>query len=440
MKANDLGSLVYSISYEALPAEVIEAVKLHLIDYVGIAIAGERIKTYRPVLALYHETGECTVIGTKERVSIRNAAVVNGFMAHSTWYEDGSRITGGHPASSIFPALLALAQVRNASGKQLIEATVAGYEVFNRVGVTLYPATVRRGFLPTGLLAPIAAAAACAKLMGLDADGITNAISIATPLGSGLKSAFKVADVQPIQIGRGSEAGLVAALFAEQGLKGFEGNLDAFLKAHATNDGAEVAAAKKETYEIINTYMKVHAGCRGNHAPLDATLDGMKRDGIQPDNIDKLCIVVDTVTAANEIHQPKDHLQAQFNIPFSIAIALLHGNASLLQFTDENLKDSQVREYMSRIEIQVDPELDKLLPNKRGAKAIFYLKDGRIAESFVDIPEGEPERPLTYEKLETKFNLLTRDLIGERADAILGCISCLEQIASVGELMDLLTF
>ena len=438
MITEELARLLDSIRYENLTEETVLAAKQRLTDFLAIAVAGNQLGTYREALSLFHEPGSCTVIATKEKVSLHNAVIVNGFMAHSTWYEDGSRITGGHPSSSIFPALLALAEQQNYNGRRLIEATVAGYEVFNRIGATLYPATVRRGFLPTGLLAPIAAAAACAKLMGLDAEGIAQAMNIAAPLGSGLKSAFRCGDVQPIQIGRGGEAGLTAARFAARGLKGYEGNLEAFLKAHETNEGAEVFTGPADRMEIVNTYMKVHAGCRGNHAPLDTVLDTLKSNAIRPENIEELIIDVDTVTAANENHDPQDHLQAQFNIPFSVAVALLHGNASLMQYTDENLADPAIRQMMGRIKVHVDADLDKLLPEKRGARCHFRLKDGNCYEGFTDLPEGEPERPLSQAKLEEKFILLTKDVLHEKSDALLRCLGRLEKLTSVMDLMSLL--
>ena len=438
MITNDLGALVESFRFESLPDDVVLAAKMRLLDFFAISMAGYQLGRVEPILPVYTGSGPCTVLGYGKKADPRSAAVLNGFMAHSTWYDDGSRITGGHPSTSIFPALLALAEQRGSSGSDILLAAVSGYEVFNRIGIVLYPATVRHGFLPTGILSPIASATACAKLLRLPEGGIARAISIATPLGAGLKSAFKGGDAQPIQIGRGTEAGLVAALMAEQGLKGYAGNLDAFLIAHDTNKGMSVSCEPAGDYQIKNTYIKIHGGCRGNHAPLDVVFSLIKANGIAAENVANVEVTVDTVTAANEIHHPKNRDDAQFNIAFCVAIALLRGNALLPTFSDENVAAADVREFMERVSIIVDPQLDRLLPDKRGAAVRFIMKDGTEYSGFTDIPEGEPERPLTFDRVCDKFVSLSKDVIGSKTDTVLALTERLETLSDIAPLMSAL--
>lgn len=436
MITNDLGKLLEGFSYDALPQDIVLAAKTHLLDYFAIGIAGYELNRTGPILDIYSTPGNCTVLGYGSKLDTRSAAVVNGFMAHSTWYDDGSRISGGHPSTAIFPALLALAEQRKSSGKDIILSTVVGYEIFNRTGIVMYPATVRHGFLPTGLLSPIAASVACGKLIGLPEGGIARAISIATPLGTGLKSAFKGGDAQPIQIGRGSEAGLVSALMAEQGIKGYAGNLDAFLTAHDTNEGMSICSDSSMNYQIKNTYIKIHAGCRGNHAPLDVVFSIVKEHDVNVSEIDHVEIEVDTITAANEIHNPKNRDDAQFNIPFCVAIALIRGNALLPTFSDANVNDPEIKAFMDKVKIIVNPELDKLLPNKRGAIGRFYMNDGNVFNAFTDIPEGEPERPLSHERVIEKFCALSEPTLGkEKVAAVVDYVNRLDSLENIDELM-----
>lgn len=438
MIAEELGTLVESFTYESLPDDVIETAKSRILDYIGMVIAGYELGSADSLLKIYNRPGNCTVFGYGEKLDIRDAAVLNGFMAHSTWYEDGSRITGGHPSSSIFPALIALAEQRNASGSDVLAATIAGYEVFNRVGAVMYPATVRHGFQPTGLLAPIASAAACSRLLCLPTGGVSRAIGIASPLGSGLKSAFKGGDAQPIQIGRASEAGLVAALMAEEGFKGYAGNLEAFLVAHDTNPGMSVCVDASMNYQIKNTYVKVHAGCRGNHAPLDAVLNLLEEHPIQISDIEKIEIEVDTITAANEIHNPRNRNDAQFNIPFSVAVALQKGNALLFNFSDENVNNPEIQSLMNRVKVITNPELNKLLPNKRGAVGRLVLRDGSIYSTFIDMPKGEPENPLSFEQIAEKFCLLTEKELGSRAKYVVEIVQDLNREQTIHRLISAL--
>ena len=438
MITDDLGSLIESFRYDSLPKDVIAAAKLHLLDYLAIAMAGYVLGRSEEVLDIYNIPGNCTVFGYGNQVDLHSAAIVNGFMAHSTWYDDGSRISGGHPSTAIFPALLALAEARRSSGRDVILAAVSGYEVFNRIGIVMYPATVRHGFLPTGLLSPIASATACAKLMALPEGGVAHAISIATPLGAGLKSAFKGGDAQPIQIGRGSEAGLVSAMMAEKGLCGYSGNLDAFLTAHDHNQGMSICCDDSMNYQITNTYIKVHAGCRGNHAPLDVLFSLLKEHPLSAAEIDHVDVVVDTVTAANEIHNPRNRDDAQFNIPFCVAVAVIRGNALLPEFSDENVRDEEIQALMSRVNVIVDPELDKLLPNKRGSKVSIFTGKGEIFEGFTDIPEGEPEKPLSWEQVREKFYGLSKTVLGEKMYKVAETVEKLDQLDDIRELTKLL--
>ena len=158
-------------------------------------------------------------------------------------------------------------------------------------------------------------------------------------------------------------------------------------------------------YRIGETYIKIHGGCRGNHAPIDVIQNLIRGYGILPSEIKEIKVKVDSVTMAADILNPQNVKQAQFSIPFSIAVAILEGNASIYQFTDQNVKDPKVRSLMSRIFVEVDKNLDKEFPNKRGAYGEIILAGGKRLSSSIDIARGEPEAPLSFEEIEEKFVL-----------------------------------
>lgn len=439
--AKELGKLIADTQYADLPDDIVETAKSRLLDFLGISIAGYRLGGYRRIMdALDIDEGKCTIFCEGKRTSARNAVIINGFMSHSSYYEDGSRITGGHPSTAIMPALLALGEERRLSGKQLILGMVVGYEVFNRIGATMYPSAVNRGFQPTPILAPLAAASGCAKMMDLDGEKTFQALNIAAPLGAGLKSALKEAVTQPIQVSRSCEGGLVAALLAEQGLVGYGKNLEFFVTSHTGNTNRQVSLDNwGQEFEIKNTYVKIHGGCRGNHAPLDVVLDIIRENSIKVSDIESIKVIIDNVTAANEIHNPKNKGEAQFNIPFSIAVALVKGNASLFQFTDENLKDEKIIAMMNKVSVEIDPELDKLLPDKRGAKGEIVLKNGQKFISFTDMPQGEPEKPLSKHDIEAKFTLLSQEVIGDSVYKVMDMVWNLDNLQQINELIECLT-
>jgi 2-methylcitrate dehydratase PrpD len=439
-----LGAFVARSRHAALPPAVSEAVKLRVLDVLAASCSGVLAGNHARLLSLLPEPGSLGIWGTTQARSLRDAAIINSAVAHSTYFEDGSRYTGGHPSSAVIPAAMALAQARGASGAALIAAVANGYEVFLRLGRAIYPATVRRGFQSTAILAAPATAAAASTLLDLPASRAAHAIAIACSHGAGLKSALKSADSQPLQVGRSCEGGLLAALYAEQGATGaadiFEtGFLPAFAgPADAGSALAEAAARDLGTrWHIDETYMKAHGGCRGNHAPIDAVADVLRRHGATLEQIAAIDVKVDTVTRAAAIEPPRNGDQAQFSIAFSIAVMLVAGDATPARYTDAMLSDARVRSLMARIQVSADAALDAGYPDRRPADVAITLHDGRVLRHVLDHARGEPENPMSKDDIAAKFEALARPLYGAACGAIrdgvmdLDCAPSLHTLAAL---------
>jgi 2-methylcitrate dehydratase PrpD len=437
MMINDLGRFVAQGKYEDLPPAVVELAKTRILDLFSAGLAGYRLGLYRPLFEIVGGKREATVWGEGVKFPLRDAALLNSFMAHSTYMEDGSRYTGGHPSSTVIPAAVALGEKRRSSGKEIILSVVVGYDVFLRLGKAVYPSTTVRGFQSTAVVGALGSAAACASLLRLDPEKAKNALAIASNLGVGLKEALKTPDSQPIQVGRSSEGGILAALFAEKRVSGCDAILEnGFLKAFADQPKEDkILSDLGKKYLIEETYVKVHGGCRGNHAPTDVILSLVKEHKVLPDQIREIRVKVDSVTMIAEIHHPVSGIQAQFSIPFSIAVAILDGNASLYQFTDEKVNDPRVRELMGRVSVELDKGLDKDYPHKRGSHGEIVLKDGRRLASSIDIARGEPESPLTVEEIKEKFILLTRDVLGKGTEEVCDLVMRMEGLNDIGQLI-----
>jgi 2-methylcitrate dehydratase PrpD len=450
-----LGAFVARSRHGALPAAVAEAVKLRVLDVLAASCSGVLAGNHARLLSLLPEPGSVGIWGTTQARSLRDAAIINSAVAHSTYFEDGSRYTGGHPSSAVIPAAMALAQARGASGAALIAAVANGYEVFLRLGRAIYPATVRRGFQSTAILAAPATAAAAATLLDLPAERAAHAIAIACSHGAGLKSALKSADSQPLQVGRSCEGGLLAALYAEQGATGaadiFEtGFLPAFAgpadsgaahagAAHAGAAHAEAAARDLGTrWHIDETYMKAHGGCRGNHAPIDAVADALRRHGATLEQIAAIDVKVDTVTRAAAIEPPRNGDQAQFSIAFSIAVMLVAGDATPARYTDAMLSDARVRSLMARIQVSADAALDAGYPDRRPADVAIMLHDGRVLRHVLDHARGEPENPMSNDDIAAKFEAVAGPLYGAACDAIRDGVMGLDYAPSLDTLAALL--
>ena len=439
MLAASLGELVARIGNTPPRAEVAAAVRLRILDTLGAGLAGIHLGNHRPLLPLLESSSrESTLWGTARRVSRREAALVNSFATHSTYLEDGSRFTGGHPSSVVIPAALAEAEARRCGGPSLVAAVAAGYEVFLRLGRALYPATVTRGFQSTAVLGAVSAAAAVASLRRLDPATCSHALAIAANLGVGMKEALKSSASQPIQVARSCEGGFVAATLAEGGLAGADSIFEkGFLPAFGGEAEADAILAGPE--RIAETYLKRHAGCRGNHAPLDAALALRERHAIDPARVKRVTVFVDTVTRAAAIEPPANGEQAQFSIGFSVAVALLDGNASIFQYRDERLADPAVRALMSRIAVDVDLALDAGYPDNRAARVEIEMDGGPVLRESVDNARGEPEWPLAAREIEEKFMTLAAPGLGEAAARrLMGAVAGLESVTDVSQVTALL--
>lgn len=403
--AEAMGRFAAACSYDSLPPDTVAALKLRLLDTVGVVLYGYRQGTIRPLEAMLSRGDDVFGWGFGRRYNLRDGALINGFLAHATYNEDGSRFTGGHPASAVIPAALTLADMRGTAGTDLLTAIAVGYEVFLRLGRALYPSLVRRGFQSTSVLAPIASAAACASLLRLDAEAATHAIAIAANAAGGMKEALHEPASQPLQVGRGAEAGVTAALLAAAGVPGVRTILDrGLLKSFADEtETSGVTRGLGEAFSVGETYIKIHGGCRGIHAPVDALCDLMTSKRLVADDADSVEIHIDTVTHAADVDTPLSAAQAQFSVRFAAAVSLLYGDASTIRFTEEMLADNTVQRLMTRITVVADTALDEGYPDTR--PAIVTIRAG--AKTFtqrLDHARGEPENPIRECDVLRKFD------------------------------------
>ncbi|MDF3852347.1 MmgE/PrpD family protein [Achromobacter denitrificans] len=435
-----LGRFVAGVQAEHLPEEARQAVSLRLLDTLAAAASGVQQGAERGLLRLLPGDGPIAVWGTAARRGLRDAVIINSAVSHSAYFEDGCRYTGGHPSSALIPAAFALACERGSSGAELVAAIVAGYEVFLRLGRAIYPSTVQRGFQSTAILAAPATAAAASVLLRLPAERAAHAIAIACSHGAGLKEALKNAGSQPLQVGRSSEGGLLSALYAAQGADGVPDVIErGFFKAYAGTASADIVTRGLGLqWGIGNTYLKMHGGCRGNHAPVDAAAGLMREHGLAPRDIASMDVRVDTVTLAAEVAEPANADQAKFSIAFSIAAKLLKGDAMPRRYTDAALADPEMRALMARIRVCADAALDEGYPDRRGAMIGARTVDGRELDYALDRALGEPEQPYAQADIERKFDLTAGALYGPSAGRIKDMAMSLPALPGLTPLNDLL--
>jgi len=443
-----LATMIARMNYKSLPPEVVLKAKHCLMDTLGAALAGS--KTPEAVIAKrlaekLSQKREATLFAGRGKVGALEAALANGIMSHALELDDGNRYAQGHPGVAVIPAVLALGEKEKMSGKDLLPAIVAGYEVFGRVGAGANPSHFNRGFHTTGTCGTFAAAAAAGRLLKLNESKIVSTLGIAGSQAAGLFAFMADGSMtKTLHAGKAAQNGILSAYLAKEGFTGPAYVLEdkrGFYRAFAdTFNPGRVVEGLGDRYEIMNTYVKFHASCRHSHPAVDAILDIGTRAPLQPGEIEKVDVY--TYSIAAKLIDGKDvstPVSGKMSLPYSAAVAILRGKVGLDEFKPSVLKDRAVRALMERINVYADPELDKLVPDHRGARAEIILKDGRKLSAEILDPKGEPENPGEGSDIYDKFRLLAGTILKpDRVDKLLEKIEGLEKIKDLSELTALL--
>jgi 2-methylcitrate dehydratase PrpD len=436
-----------SLTLEQIPAAVLAHAKLLTLDTLGAALAGvataEGGATLRAIPALAGAGGPATVWGTPVRTARTAAALVNGITAHAQELDD----FGGcdHSGAVVLPAVLAAAEGRAVSGGRLLEAIVVGYDVALRVMEAAggYRDHNGRGWHSTGTCGSFGAAAAAAKVLGLDAVATTSAIGIAGSFTGGTWAFLADGAMSKrYHPGRAAETGVVAAVLAQEGFTGpaqvFEAAWGGFFPTYAGDDAEpeRLTAGLGREFKIMRSGVKPYACCRGAHSTLDAILDLRRRHSIAPDHVARVsvrCTAPDMQMLGDR--DPHTRLAAQMSLPYSVAAALMTGRASLVEYEDARLNDPATRALMSRIDMEVDPSLSE------GTEPYITvsLRNGASHTGHVDIGLGAPENPLPAAGVVAKYDdLSVRALSAHSAASVKQLVLGLEALPSVDALCDVL--
>lgn len=443
-----LASFIVHLKYRSLPGEVILKAKHCLMDTLGAALAGSKMPEALIAKKLAEKLNprkESTLFTGKGKVGVLEAAMANGIMSHVLELDDGNRFAQGHPGVVVIPAVLALAEKEKVKGKDIISAIVAGYEIFGRIGAGGNPSHFNRGFHTTGTCGTFAAAAAAGRLLRLNEAKMISVLGIAGSQAAGL-FAF-MADgtmTKVLHAGKAAQNGILSAYLAQSGFTGPAYILEdkrGFYKAFAdTFNPQRVVEGLGEKYEIMNTYVKYHASCRHSHAPVDAILDIRSQTPLRPEDIEKVNVYTYTIAAklidGKQVSTP---ITGKMSLPYAAAVAILYGKVGLGEFKPKVLNDQAVQALMKKVDVYSDPDLDKLVPDHRGARAEISLTDGRKLTSEILDPKGEPENPGSENDIYDKFRLLAGTAFKtEKVRKVLEKIDNLDKLKDIAELTNLL--
>ncbi len=442
-----LAAFCTRLDYDRLPAEVVDRAKYFFLDYLGVAVRGSLSESSQPLYRLADSlasAGRGTVLGRAETVNFPYAALANGTSAHSLELDDTHQAGSIHLGVSVFSAALAVAEQVGASGRDFLTASVVGFEVAARLAMALKPTEhYGRGFHPTATCGTFGAAASAAKLLGLSEAQLLSALGIAGSQSAGsMEFLAEGAWTKRLHPGWAAFSGVHAALLAKEGFIGprtiLEGR-DGFLKAYGLRpDPRKISAGLGEDFQILRTAVKPHACCRYTQAPIDAVLSIVQEHDVQPEQVERVTIgMLETgipviCEPAARKSRPTNVVEAQFSLPFGVAVALLKRRAGLDEFSEAMLADAAVGALMSKVGYEPDPQLEKNYPKEWPAWARVSLNTGHEVSAQVRFPKGDPENPLSWDELTAKYvDLATAVWTDARADRVCEAVRALEDASDL---------
>ncbi len=424
-----LVAFVSGLHYDALDAEVRHSARRHLLDTVGVMIAGaegEVATRAEAVLAAVRGAGTIPVPGRTRRADLLDAAFLGGTAAHGIELDDGYRQGSVHPGCAVVPAVLSAGYRMGASGKAVIAAMVAGYETAIAIARACHPEMRQRGFHPTGACAVFGAAAAVAKLRGLPPAQIADAIGIAASSAAGLFAFVNGgADIKRLHAGHASREGVQAALFAAQGVQGPPGVIecrDGFMQAFAfgRSDEARVLALPPATaFATADCYIKPYACCRHIQPAVEALIGLCNDENIGAEEVTRIDIDTYRIAAEHAHTGWEDYASAQLSFPYLVGLALRFRGIGLAHFGDDMRQDPAFTAIAGKLHVAASPEVDRLYPQLRPARVKVTTPRGVFTRQ-ADEALGSRLVPLDDAGLRAKFDALAGPVLSPARAATLG--------------------
>lgn len=403
-----------------IPDSVLERATRHLVDGVAVMLAGAAAESGRISREHLRELGgkpQAVVVGSRLRAPLQLAAWANGTAAHALDYDDTQLATDPrsvyglltHPTAPVLPAALAAAEYVGASGAEFLDAYVVGVEVACRTADAVDPRHYRDGFHSTGTLGTFGACAAAARLVRCDLDQTLRAFGLAASMAAGLRENFGTM-TKPFHAGRAAENGVLAVLLARRGWTAATNILEAkrgFYSAAAGGyDASKIEGRLGNPYffESPGISIKPYPSGSLSHPAQDVLLELVREHEVRPEDVERIEVGVNSHVPNALIHtRPQTALEAKFSLQFQMAVGVVDRRAGLAQFTDDRVRDPQVRALMERVHVYVDPEIEALGYNEMRMKVAIHLRNGRVLSGRADMARGHPRKPLSRQEVSEKF-------------------------------------
>lgn len=437
-----LSAFASQLRYEDLPPEVVRQASRFLLDAVGCALAAWREDERKAAIAQrlvedFAAPGNSSVLGGG-RTHAALAALANGFLINATDNDDTHKRALAHIGSVVVPAALAVTEERGGSGRNLIEALVAGYEVAARVGMAVMP-THYRYWHSTATNGTFGAAAAAGRAMGLDRARMNAAFGLAGTQAAGLNTFFESGDdTKSFHPGKAAFNGVLGARLAAMGMTSppdILGHPKGYLAAYSQEGRADILSrGLGSEWTILENGFKYFPSILASHSPIGATLGIVAQH--RPDPARIAGIVVSTYATVKSHFSSKavdTEMAARLSVPYCVAIAVVDGTVSQRQFQPDRFRDAAVRAVMDKVEIVADEELTKLYPEKFPARVAVTMQDGATFHGEMHYPKGDPNNPLSDDELRAKFRANAAGFAGD-TDALLETVENLARLPNLSAL------
>lgn len=389
-----------------------EHIRNSFLDNVGCVLAGSKMLQSQ-IRALLESgicsIGDCSVFGKTEKLSMKDAAFINGIYSHVLEIDDGHRIATMHLAAPVFSALLAVAEHESLSYGDFIRGAVVGYETAIRLAVAMQPYHKKRGFHTTGTCGTLGVAMAVATALRFDEKQMKSALSAAVSSAAGvLEMLSDDSQLKPYNVGRAAMDGIQAAYI---GKVGFEAPKDALMGKrgfYATmTDKVDTKVLEEFDYDnlyCVGTFFKPYAACRHCHPAIEAALLLREENDIELSEIESILVKIYDLAIVGHDHTEINGVNAaKMSIPYGVAIALAEGHACINDFEEKYFSREDIKILTSKVSVIEEPELSAMIPNKRASIVEIKLADTTLIKR-VDVAKGEPENPMTREDLIGKFH------------------------------------
>jgi 2-methylcitrate dehydratase PrpD len=441
--SSDLAAWASRLRFEDLPADVVDATKLRVMDVIGLSLAGAETafgKSTREAVVAMSPAGPCRILGFGDRVGVTAAALANGALSQALEYDDTHNESIVHMSSPAVAAALALSEFTGVTGRDLITAIALGNEVSCRVGSVSSGELHKRGFHPTGLFSTFGAAFLAAKLLGMDAESIAHAAGIAGSFASGLLECWvDGTQTKFLHPGWSAQSGITAALLARSGVTGpaqvFEGRWGLFA-THVQDPSAHrdfarinehLGAGLGTHWESRNSSFKPFPAAHVIHPYISAAIRLRNQHSIQPGDIESVdCPVTGFIVSivcepVAEKYAPASDSHGRVSLQYSVAEALFFGELGKHAYSDQSRRNPEILALARKVRYHVDPDYPG--PGRFKGAVEITLTDGRRFTEVEEYNRGSAENPMTYQELRAKFEdnaggFLSADARGRLADEI----------------------